>query len=98
MKTLLAYLLLASMIGTAVEWGDRVEGELLWGETLSIGAYSLEAADFTPEDVTPRMVMMKLYRDEELIATRALKSGDSFSLDDKVMVVVEEAFPDMAPP
>jgi hypothetical protein len=90
MKTLLAYLLLASMIGTAVEWGDRVEGELLWGETLSIGAYSLEAADFTPEDVTPRMVMLKLYRDEELIATRALKSGDSFSLDDEVMVVVEE--------
>ncbi len=90
MKTLFAYLLLASMIGTAVEWGDRAEGELRWGETIQIDEYSLEAADFTPEDVTPRMVMLKLRKGEELIATRALKSGDSFSLDDEVMVVAEE--------
>ncbi|HOO53664.1 MAG TPA: hypothetical protein PLM24_01215 [Methanothrix sp.] len=90
MRTLLAYLLLTSMIGTAVEWGDRAEGELLWGETLQMGEYSLEAADFTPEDVTPRMVMVKLRKGDELIATRALKSGDSFSLDDEVMVLAEE--------
>jgi len=90
LKALLAYLLLASMIGTAVEWGDRAEGDLRWGETLQMGEYTLEAADFTPEDVTPRMVMLRLYRDEELIATRALKSGDSFSLDDEVMVAAED--------
>jgi hypothetical protein len=81
---------MASMIGSAVEWGDRAEGDLRWGETLQMGEYTLEAADFTPEDVTPSMVMLKLYRNEELIATRALKSGDSFSLDDEVMVVAEE--------
>jgi hypothetical protein len=90
MRALLAYLFLASMIGTAVEWGDQANGELLWGETLQMGEYNLEAADFTPEDVTPRMVMLKLYRGEELIATRALKSGDSFSIDDEVMVVAED--------
>lgn len=90
LKALLAYLLLASMIGTAVEWGDRAEGDLRWGETLQMGEYTLEAADFTPEDVTPRMVMLRLYRDEELIATRALKSGDSFTLDDEVMVAAED--------
>lgn len=90
LKALLAYLLLATMIGTAVEWGDRAEGDLRWGETLQMGEYTLEAADFTPEDVTPRMVMLRLYRDEELIATRALKSGDSFSLDDEVMVAAED--------
>ncbi len=90
MRTLLAYLLLASMIGTAVEWGDRANGELRWGETLQMGEYALEAADFTPEDATPRMVMLKLRRGDELVATRALKSGDSFSLDDEVMVVAEE--------
>ncbi len=90
MRALIAYLLLASMIGTAVEWGDRSEGDLRWGETLSVAGYTLEAADFTPEDATPRMVMLRLYRDGELIATRALESGESFSLDDEVMVVVEE--------
>ncbi|HPE62598.1 MAG TPA: hypothetical protein PLQ49_00650 [Methanothrix sp.] len=90
MRGLLACLFLASMIGAAVEWGDRTEGELRWGETLQMGEYSLEAADFTPEDKTPRMVMLNLRKDGELIATRALKSGDSFSLDDEVMVVVEE--------
>lgn len=90
MRTLLAYLLLASMIGTAVEWGDQANGELRWGETLQMGEYTLEAADFTPEDATPRMVMLNLYRGDELIATRALESGDSFSLDDEVMVVAEE--------
>ncbi len=78
------------MIGTAVEWGDRAEGDLRWGETLQMGEYTLEPADFTPEDVTPRMVMLKLYRGEDLIATRALESGDSFSLDDEVMVVAED--------
>ncbi len=90
LKALLAYLLLASMIGTAVEWGDRAEGDLRWGETLQMGEYTLEAADFTPEDVTPRMVMLRLYRGEDLIATRALKSGDSFTLDDEVMVAAED--------
>ena len=90
MRALLAYLFLASMIGSAVEWGDRTEGELRWGETLQMGEYSLEAADFTPEDRTPRMVMLNLRKDGELVATRALKSGDSFSLDDEVMVMVEE--------
>jgi hypothetical protein len=90
LRAFLAYLLLASMIGTAVEWGDRAEGDLRWGETLQMGEYTLEVADFTPEDATPRMVMLRLYRDEELIATRALKSGDSFSLDDEVMVEAEE--------
>jgi hypothetical protein len=90
LRAFLAYLLLASMIGTAVEWGDRAEGDLRWGETLQMGEYTLEAADFTPDDVTPGMVMLKLYRGEELVATRALKSGDSFSLDDEVMVVAEE--------
>lgn len=90
MRALLAYLLLASMIGTAVEWGDRAEGDIRWGETLSIGGYSLEAADFTPEDRTPRMVMLHLRKGGELIATRALGSGESFSVDDEVMVKAEE--------
>lgn len=90
MRAFLAYILLASMIGSAVEWGDRAEGDLRWGETLQMGDYTLEAADFTPEDVTPRMVMLKLYKNGELIATRALKSGDSFSLDDEVRVVAQE--------
>jgi hypothetical protein len=92
LRAFFAYLLLASMIGTAVEWGDRAEGDLRWGETLQMGEYTLEAADFTPEDVTPRMVMLKLYRSEDLIVTRALKSGDSFSLDDEVMVVAEDVW------
>ena len=87
MRVLLAYLLLTSMIGTAVEWGDRVEGELRWGETLQLGDYSLEAADFTPEDKSPRMVMLNLRKGGELIATRPLKSGESFTIDDEVMVV-----------
>ncbi len=78
------------MMGSAVDWGDRTDGELRWGETLQMGEYSLEAADFTPEDRTPRMVMLNLRKEGRLIATRALKSGDSFSLDDEVMVVVEE--------
>lgn len=90
MRVLIAYLLLASMIGTAVEWGDSSEGDLRWGETLSMGRYTLEAADFSPEDAMPRMVMLRLYRDDELIATRALESGETFSLEDEVMVVVEE--------
>ena len=97
MTNLLAYLLLAgllsaSAIGSAVEWGDRGEGELRWGEVLTIAGYSLVAADFTPEEVTPRMVMLKLSRGEELIATRALGSGDSFSVDDDVMVIVQEVW------
>jgi hypothetical protein len=90
LKALLAYLLLASMVGTAVEWGDQAEGDLRWGETLQMGGYTLEAADFTPEDVSPKMVMLNLYRGGELIATRALKSGDNFSIDDEVMVKAEE--------
>ncbi len=90
MRALLAYLLLASMIGTAVEWGDRAEGELHWGEALSIGGYSLEVADFTPEERTPRMVMLHLRKGGELIATRALGPGESFSFDDAVMVRAEE--------
>jgi hypothetical protein len=90
LRAFLAYILLASMIGSAVEWGDRAEGDLRWGETLQMGDYTLEAADFTPEDVTPRMVMLKLYKNGELIATRALKSVDSFSLDDEVRVVSQE--------
>ena len=90
LKALLAYLLLASMMGTAVEWGDRAEGDLRWGETLQMGGYTLEAADFTPEDVTPEMAMLNLYKGDELIATRALKSRDNFSIDDEVMVVAED--------
>jgi hypothetical protein len=90
LKALLAYLLLASMIGTAVEWGDQAEGDLRWGEALQMGGYILEAADFTPEDVSPQMVMLNLYKDGELIATRAMKSGDNFSIDDEVMVRAEE--------
>ena len=89
---LLASLLSASAIGYAVEWGDRAEGELRWGEALATGGYSLMAADFTPEEVTPRMVMLKLSRGEDLIATRALGSGDSFSVDDDVMVIVQEVW------
>lgn len=92
MMKLLAILLLASTIGSGVEWGDRAEGELRWGEALSIGGYSLVAADFTPEEVTPRMVMLKLSRGGELIATRALGSGENFSLDDEVMVVAQEVW------
>lgn len=89
---LLACLLSASAIGSAVEWGDRAEGELRWGEALAIGGYSLVAADFTPEEVTPRMVMLKLSRGEEMIATRALGSGESFSVDDDVMVIAQEVW------
>ena len=92
MMRLLAILLFASTIGSGVEWGDRAEGELRWGEGLSIGGYSLVAADFTPEEVTPRMVMLNLSRGGELIATRALGSGESFSLDDEVMVVAQEVW------
>lgn len=55
-----------------------------------MGGYILEAADFTPEDVSPEMVMVNLYKDGELIATRAMESGDNFSIDDEVMVRAEE--------
>jgi len=90
LKALLAYLLLASMVGAAVEWGDQAEGDLRWGETLQMGGYTLEAADFTPEDVSPEMVMLNLYKGGELIATRVMKSGDNFSIDDEVMVKAGE--------
>jgi hypothetical protein len=92
MMRIFTILLLASTMGSAVEWGDRAEGELRWGEALSIGGYSLVAADFTPEEVTPRMVMLKLSRGGEPIATRALGSGESFSVDDEVMVVAQEVW------
>ena len=92
MMRILTILLLASTVGSAVEWGDRVEGEIRWGEALSIGGYTLVAADFTPEEVTPRMVMLKLSRQGELIATRALRSGESFSVDDEVMVIAQDVW------
>ncbi|MDF0589817.1 COG1361 family protein [Candidatus Methanocrinis natronophilus] len=92
MMRLIAIVLLVSTIGSGVEWGGRAEGELRWGEALSAGGYSLMVADFTPEEVTARMVMLELSRGGELVATRALGSGESFSLDDEVMVVAQEVW------
>ncbi len=89
-RRLLIYLFFISLAGSAVEWGDRTEGELHWGEHLRLGEYALEVADFTPKDSTPRMVMLNLYQDKELIASRALEAGDNFTIDDRVIVTAEK--------
>ena len=89
-RRFLISLLFISLVSSAVEWGDRTEGELHWGEHLRLGEYALEVADFTPEDSTPRMVMRNLYQGKELIASRALEAGDNFSIDDRVLVTAEK--------
>lgn len=90
MKTLLISLLLICVTSSAVQWGDYLDGELHWGETLHLDDYVLIVADFTPEESQPWMVMLNLYQDGELIACRAMEKGNSFDVDDRVKVSVED--------
>jgi len=89
-RRLLLSLFLVVMTSFAVDWGDYTEGDIHWGESLYLEDYRLVVADFTPEEATPWMVMLNLYSGGELIASRALEAGENFSIDDKVMVSVEE--------
>lgn len=83
-------LLLLTIPAAAVEWGDTAKADLHWGEKLRLEDYTLEVADFTPEEKTPPQVMLNLFEDKDRIATRALEAGEEFTIDDKVRVQVME--------
>lgn len=74
---------------SSAPWGDSVTGDLHWGESLKLRDYRLEAADFSRDAAPNPMVLLKLYKGEELLTQRPLSQGENFSFNDEILAMVD---------
>lgn len=101
MLRLLAVLLLISAAGAAVVWDEGTSAQLRWGEALVSDNYTLILIDFSTQDSGAPKILVGLLKDNITLATRALTSGESFSLNDSIKVtahkiIVEKIIQDSA--
>lgn len=85
--TVLAVAFLIST-GMAVVWGDDARGDLSWGESLTLGNYSIQAADFFAPENSPARVVLTVRSQDQPEEIRILQAGEGFEIDDRLKVVV----------
>lgn len=87
--TALVALALTAFTAQSVVWGDGIEGEISWGESLNLSNYTLTAEDFFSGETKRPGVLVEVRQGEDAAISRVMAVGDGFELNDSLKVDLE---------